>query len=243
MNKRGLTTLLVLLILWFGLGNMVNNEIKLPALLDVFGAMGVMITSFSFYEALLITFWRALSGLAIAMLVGIMLGVCAGLSKKFEDYFAPLFLILKSIPNISYILIVIIWSSNSFAVRVISFMIMFPMIYSNVLSGMKAIHSDLIDVMRVYPESKFDEIIKVYLPCIMPYILAAFSSGLGLTFKVGIMAEIIGSVNSGIGRMFQVFRLNVDMVSTFALTIWLIVFLAILEWLLRLIQTKWKQDE
>lgn len=236
MKKRGWITVIILLLIWLYLGKAVNNEIRLPALMDVMDTMIMQASSPEFYQAFWMTIQRSLSGLIIAGIAGLILGVLSGLSPKFEEYFSPIYLILKSIPNVSYILIVLIWTSNDFAVKTISFMIIFPMTYANVLSGMKSIDQDLLDVMELYPESKFTEIIHVYLPLISPYVLAALNNGLGLAFKVGIMAEIIGSVSPGVGRMFQVYRINVDMTSTFALTIWVVLFLGLVELIIRLIR-------
>lgn len=229
MKKRGYVTLGILLISWIILGALVDNPIKLPSFFDVLIRMKDLALTPIFYESFAITLWRSLSGLVVAMIVAIVLGVASGLNVKFKEYFEPIYIILKSIPNISYILIVLIWSSSAFTMRVISFMVMFPVAYSNIVKGMESIDSDYLDVMKIYPESLMYEIIHVYLPLISPYIMSSISVGMGLTFKVGIMAEIIGSLSSGVGRQFQICRINVDMIGTFAWTLWLILILILLE--------------
>lgn len=229
MKKRGLISVLILFVLWIIAGERVNNSIKLPNFFEVIECMKNLAFSSVFYEAFAFTFLRSFLGLMLALLSGIAVGMAAGLNHKFEEYFEPLYILLKSIPNISYILIVLIWTNSQIATAVIGFMVMFPMTYANVLHGMKSIDTHYLDVMKVYPESKFTEIFQVYLPLISASILASFSNGLGLTFKVGIMAEILGSVSPGLGRQFQLCRVNVDMVSMFAWTIWLILFLILFE--------------
>lgn len=220
---------MILLILWLVAGNLVQNEIRLPTLSAVLEAMLRQAQDPLFYQAFAYTLQRSFSGLILAGISGMIFGIISGLSTKFEQYFSPIYLILKSIPNVSYILIVLIWTSNDFAVKTISFMIIFPMTYANVLMGIKNIDQDLLDVMKLYPERKSYEIIHVYLPLIFGYLAASLNNGLGLAFKVGIMAEIIGSVSPGIGRLFQIARVNVNMVDTFALTIWIILFLGMIE--------------
>lgn len=241
MRKRYWITIILLLALWLISAEIVDNPIKLPSLWDVIQTMISQAFSFSFYKAFAYTIWRGLSGLMIAGVCGLGLGMLSGLNPKFEAYFAPIYLILKSIPNISYILIVLIWTSNDFAVKTISFMIIFPMVYINILTGMKSLDKDLMDVLKLYPQGLFTEITRVYLPLLSSFILASVSNGLGLAFKVGIMAEIIGSVSPGIGRLFQIYRINVDMVSTFALTIWVIGLLGLIEAITRYIKLKIKQ--
>ena len=233
MKKRGIITLIFLLIFWMILGEIIDNPIKLPSFFDVILYMFNLLFEYKFYEAFLYTFIRSLFGLVLALGCAIILGMISGLNSKFEEYFEPNYTILKSIPNISYILIVLIWTNSTFATCAISFMVMFPMAYSNVLTGMKSIDKQHIDILRLYaPDLKY-AILKVYLPLISNYIFASLSNGIGLTFKVGIMAEILGSVSPGLGRQFQICRLNVDMVGTFAYTIWLILFLFVFEMMIK----------
>ncbi len=243
MKKRSWITVFVLVMVWIVLGMMVDNSIKLPSFFDVLVRMRELAFSYEFYEAFGYTLLRSLSGLFFAMVLALIIGIAAGMNSHIEEYFEPIYTILKSIPNISYILIVLIWSSSDFTMRVISFMVMFPMAYANVLNGMKSIDQDYLDVMKIYPEKKITEIFRVYLPLISTYIFASLSNGIGLTFKVGIMAEIMGSVSPGVGRQFQLCRIHVDMISTFAWTIWLILLLMGLEGLIHLLNRYWnKQD-
>lgn len=238
MKKRAWTTILIIMISWLIIAEIVDNPIRMPSVFDVIAAMISQASSITFYQAFFYTVYRSLSGLFVAGILGIALGMMSGLNKKVEEYFSPIYLVLKSIPNISYILIVLIWTSNDFAVRTISFMIIFPMVYINILTGMKNLDKDLMDVLKMYPQGFIYELIHVYIPMLSSYIIASISNGLGLAFKVGIMAEIIGSVSPGIGRLFQIYRINVDMVSTFALTIWIIILLAIIEAITRYIKKR-----
>lgn len=233
MKKRGWITFIVLLIIWMIAGHVIDNPMKLPKLLEVLSYMIHLLTTTQFYEAFAYTLARCVSGLLVALCVALILGVMSGLNKKMEEYFEPIYIILKSIPNISYIMIVLIWSNSTFTMRVISFMVMFPVAYANILKGMKSIEKEYLDVMEVYPQSLFYKIVYVYLPLISNYIWASISSGLGLTFKVGIMAEILGAVSPGVGREFQLCRLNVDMIGTFAWTFWLVLFLFIFDFFIQ----------
>lgn len=238
MKKRGMITILILLIIWIVTGEIVDNPIKLPSFFDVVLTMKNLMFTYTFYEAFFYTLVRSFFGLFFALGSAILIGLASGMNKKVEEYFEPIFIILKSIPNISYILIVLIWTNSSFATCAISFMVMFPMAYANVLSGMKSINQEYIDVLRIYSPSRCYAIFRVYLPLIHNYILASLSNGIGLTFKVGIMAEILGSVSPGLGRQFQLCRINVDMVGTFAWTIWLIIFLICFEMIIKIINKR-----
>ena len=233
MKKKAIYTLIVLLVLWSCFAYSINNEYILPLPLDVFHFMSQQITTHTFYNAIYATLLRCMSGLVIAFVISLVLGLAAGLNHKIEELLSPIYLLSKSIPNVSYILIALIWTNNETAVRIISFMILFPMFYSNIVSGIQDIDQDLIDVSRLYPEKWYRMIFRVYLPCIESYIMASLSNGIGLAFKVGVMAEILGSVSPGIGRQFQICRINLDMTGIFAWTLWIIIILYILEFIVK----------
>ena len=241
MKKRSWITIGILVLLWIIVGEMIDNSIKLPSFFDVMIYMKNLLFDYKFYEAFLYTFARSLFGLVLALGMAILIGLFSGLNSKFEEYFQPIYIILKSIPNVSYILIVLIWTNSTFATCAISFMVMFPMAYANVYNGIKNIDQEYIDVLRLYSPNFVYAIIHVYLPLIRNYIFASISNGVGLTFKVGIMAEILGSVSPGLGRQFQLCRINVDMIGVFAWTIWLIVFLILFESIMKMIQ-RWKKE-
>ena len=242
MKKRNWITIVILIILWIIFGELVDNSIKLPSFFDVLVYMKNLLFDLKFYEAFAYTFVRSMFGLVFALVMAIIFGLLSGLNTKFEEYFEPIYTVLKSIPNVSYILIVLIWTNSAFATCAISFMVMFPMAYANVYNGIKNIDQEYIDVLRIYSPNLFYAIVHVYLPLIQNYIIASISNGVGLTFKVGIMAEILGSVSPGLGRQFQLCRINVDMVGVFAWTVWLIIFLISFESIMKFIQKYIKKE-
>lgn len=233
MKKRSWFTVCAIILLWIIAGELVDNSIKLPSFFDVILYMKDLLFDFKFYEAFAYTLIRSMFGLVFALIMAIVFGLLSGLNQRFSEYFEPIYIILKSIPNVSYILIVLIWTNSAFATCVISFMVMFPMAYANVYSGIKNIEQVYLDELRLNETNLLYAVFHVYLPLIQNYIFASLSNGIGLTFKVGIMAEILGSVSPGLGRQFQLCRINVDMVGVFAWTAWLIIFLICFESLVR----------
>lgn len=231
------------MLVWLFLALVIQNEIRLPSPIDVFKRMILLLQSKRFMAAVLATLSRSLSGLLVAFIMAVVIGIMAGLNQPVEEMFQPFYLVMKSIPNISYILIALIWVGREASVQLIGFMILFPMFYANVTKGIHAIDKDLQDVIALYPEKKATMIFKVYLPLISSYLIAALSNGLGLTFKVGIMAEIIGSLSVGIGREFQVCWLNVDMTGIFAWTLWVIILLAFIEYIIKVLEKQIKKLE
>ena len=124
---------------------------------------------------------------------------------------------------------------------IIVFFVLFPSFYSSFTNGFDAIDQSLREVMILYPQSLWRQIVKVELPLLKPYLAASYESGIGLAFKVGVMAEILGQVPDGIGKKLQWSYLNIEMAEVFAWTIWLIILLVLLEHGLRLLWKKRKE--
>ena len=223
MNKRRLITVLVIIILWEGLALLINNDILIPLPWNVFQQMLTNIVTPSFYYTVSVTIIRMLKGLIVALISAFILGVLGGIYPKIADYFSIINDIIKTIPNISYIIIVLIWLGSEGSVTVVTFFILFPGLYANILLGMNSLTQDLKDVMAIYPETLFNKIKKVYLPQIFPYLLSGLKVAFGLGFKVSVMAEILSQVKVGIGKQIYYARNMLDMTSIIAWTLWIII--------------------
>ena len=55
------------------------------------------------------------------------------------------------------------------------------------------------------------------------YLVSAIETALPLSLKVGVMAEIFVSANRGIGKQLYFARVQIDMVSIFAWTLWMVI--------------------
>lgn len=229
---------LFLLLLWQFVSMNLQNTIILPYPKEVLLQMVAQIQNEVFYASIFQTLGRILLGFVIAMGAALLFSFLAYFHTWFHDLFYPVLLLTRSIPNISYILIVLFWFSAQTSVIIISFLILFPTIYANLYQGLCDLPKEYQDVMKVYPAPRKDEIWKVYLPYLRSYLYASTISGISLAFKVGIMAEILGQARTGIGRQLNICRLNLDMAGVFAWTIWIILILFFIEMLISTVQTK-----
>ena len=128
-------------------------------------------------------------------------------------------LAIKSIPVASFIILaLILFSSRNLAVP-ISFLIVLPVLYSNVLGGIRAADSQLMEMARVFRIPVGRSIRYVYLPQVMPYFLSACGSALGLCWKSGIAAEVIGMPEGSIGEQLQQAKVYLDTPDLFAWTL------------------------
>ena len=97
------------------------------------------------------------------------------------------------------ILALILFSSRNLAV-LISFLIVLPVLYTNLLSGIRAANPQLLEMARVFRVPVSRQLRGIYLPAVLPYFRSAVSLGLGLCWKSGAAAEVIGLPAGSIGE-------------------------------------------
>ena len=202
--RRKIITLILIIGLWQGFALSIDKAVILPLPLVVFNQMFNLATSQSFYIAI------------GALIVGTILGVFSGLFKSVNEYLAPIFSFLQTIPQIAYILILLVWFKSLTALIIIVLLMILPVFYNNAVNGIKNISNDLNDVTILYHHPFKFNLIHVYLPLIKGYIVSAVETALPQSLKVGVMAEIFVSSNQGIGKQLYFARAQIDMVSIFA---------------------------
>ena len=222
MKKRGVITSGLLLLLWYAFFLAVRNEFIFPSPITVANKMFFDIFDSRFYYIVFSSVLRLCKGLLLSVVFGVSLGLLSGLSKKLSDYLAPINAILKAIPNMSYMIILLIWFGAENSVIFVSFLVLFPIIYTNIQTGIGQLNQDLKNVLSVYPASFFTKVKKIYFPQILPYLWASLKIACVLGLRICIMAEVLSQVRIGVGRQIYYAKNILDMAGIFSWTIWMI---------------------
>jgi len=189
-----------------------------------------------------ITMVRVVSGFAVALAVGVVLGTIMGLYRRGEQFLELGVMVALTIPSLCYIIVSFLWLGLNERGAVLAIALTtFPIIAVNAWSGVKSIDGRLIDMARVFGTSRSQRIFRIVLPQILPYMMAAGRYGFGVVWKVAIFVELLGRSN-GVGYQlnysFQIF----DMPAVFAwtllftlvmITIELVAFKPLEKWLFR----------
>lgn len=215
--------------LWQLIATIVAKPIILPSFTDVFSVMADQMIQSGFWMALGTTFLRVLYGTLIAFALALLIALASYQNKRIAQWVRPLLTITKTIPNITYILLILIWFSRETSVTVISLLVVFPVLYAQIHTGLISIHPELLEVAKLYPETWSNYYFKVLLPLIKTNLLEGLVVSLSLGFKVGVMAEILGQVSPGIGYLLYGAKVNFEIAEIFALTAWMILVSVILE--------------
>ena len=136
---------------------------------------------------------------------------------------------IKSIPVASFIIICLIWMSSEQLSVFISFLMVLPILYNNVLQGVRSADQQLLEAVRIFRLSWPKRLLYLWLPQIKPYLLSACTVSLGISWKAGIAAEIIGIPSGSVGRMFYDAKVYFNTVDLFAWTVVVVVVSVLFE--------------
>lgn len=239
MKKNNILGICFIILTYVILSLLINKTYILPKVSEIIIALINIITNGSFISIVLITIFRTLLGVLISFILAILLSTIAYFKTNFREFFEPIYVFLKTIPNITYIIISLIWLGRGFSVVLVSMLVIFPIFYKSILNSYINIDPNLINVTRTFGNNNTKNNIRnIYIPLISKDILLALNNCLSLAFKVSIMAEILSQVKLGIGRELQFARSNMMMPEIFAWTIIIVIISLIFEWIIKFIVKK-----
>lgn len=188
------------LAVWQIMSIVIAQQILLVSPVLVIKAMFNMLQTLSFWKSIMFSFSNILMGFIFATFTGILLAALSYKSVWIKELLYPLIITIKSAPIASFILLALIWFNSKNLSIFISFLMTMPIIYTNVLTGI--IHTDakILEMCQVFNVSTTKKILYVYTPYVMPYFISAATLGIGLAWKAGIAAELIGLPENSIGE-------------------------------------------
>lgn len=171
----------------------------LPAPLAVAQATVDLAGNRDFYRHLGVTLYESLTGLSIAALLGIGLGVFVGASRGATEFFTPLVSALYSIPKIILLPILLTIFGPGLPPKIANAALhaVFPILL-NSLVGMREINRMHLKVARSMLATRAQITLKIYLPGMVLPVFAGVRLGLGLAIMGALLAELF-EANAGVG--------------------------------------------
>lgn len=205
--------------LWQLAAMALNSHLLLASPLQVCERLASLLGEPSFYSAVLFSFCRIVSGFLLALLAAAVLAALAARFHWAEVLLFPYMSVIKATPVASFIILCLLCMEVSHLPLFISFLMVLPILYTNLLQGIRAADEALLEMARVFRLSPARRIPYVYLPQIKPFLLSACSVSLGLCWKAGIAAEVIGIPAGSIGEKLYEAKIYLASADLFAWTI------------------------
>lgn len=218
---------LLAIAVWQAAASAIGSSLLLASPVAVLRRLAVIWTESGFWSVVWFSFLRITGGFFIALAAGILLAVAASRSKVLETLMWPFMITIKSVPVASFIVISLIWLSSRQLSVFISFLMVLPIIYTNILQGIKSADKQLMEMARIYHMPWSRRLAFISLPASRPFVFSACSVSLGLCWKAGVAAEVIGIPDGSIGEALYMSKVYLDTASLLAWTV-IIVLISVL---------------
>ncbi|MDA3939215.1 MAG: ABC transporter permease subunit, partial [Spirochaetia bacterium] len=182
---------IVLFLLWKIFSIKINAEIILPPPEDVLFRLIDISKSNKFWQSVISTTTRTLYGFTLSFTAGFITGIACGSSKRISAALTPLISVIRAVPVMSVILIAMIWFRTDMVPVFVCFLMIFPIITANVSQGISEVDNSLIEMASAFNISKYNKLLHITIPSIIPFVLAGIRSAVGVAWKSGFAAEVL----------------------------------------------------
>ncbi len=217
-QKRKVLIILFWLFLWHLLAKWVDNAILLATPTETLDALFALLPKAQFWQSVAGSFVRIGAGIFLGFTAAVLLGVLSGRFSILEEFLSPVMNLFKAIPVASFVVLFLIWWGSSFLAVAICFLIVLPNIYINTLAGIKNADRQLLEMAEIFKLPRKNRFFYIYRPALKPFLLSGLKISLGMGWKSGVAAEVIGTPDFSIGGQLYLSKIYLDTAGLFAWT-------------------------
>ncbi len=211
------------LLVWQGLSMLLralypHGALLLASPLSALERLFVLAGTAAFWQAVLVSSARIFGGFLLSCALAVVLAALAARFSRVEELLAPLVAVIKAVPVASFIILALVWLDSRGLAFFISALMVFPPVYLNVLEGVRCTDASLLEMARVFRVPFSRTLRGIYLPQVLPYFRSAVSVALGLCWKAGTAAEVIGLSGGTIGERLYTAKVYFETPDLFAWT-------------------------
>jgi ABC-type nitrate/sulfonate/bicarbonate transport system permease component len=160
-----------------------------------------MVRDGSIWPHVAATSWVTAVGFALAILVGVPLGILMGRSELINATIEPFVAALYASPQVAFLPLLIIWLGIGFTSKVaLVFIGSVIIVVINTETGVAQVDPRLIETARSFTANERQVLTKIVLPGALPFILAGMRLAIGRALVMVVVAEIYAS-NRGLGYL------------------------------------------
>lgn len=240
-NKNLITKIIAILfwvMVWQLVGTSLSNKLLLPLPFTVIKTLITLMGQRSFYSSVTNTFIRIISGFSIGCIIGVVLSILSYNNIIIRTLLGPLISVIKATPIASIIIVTLIWISSSNLSIFISFLMVLPPIYTNMLKGLDNTDKKMLEMTTVFKVKRLKKIRYIFIPSIKPYFVAATTVALGFCWKAGIAAEVIGLPSNTVGEALYNAKIYLNTPELFAWTLFIVLISVAFEKIFVLLMNK-----
>lgn len=223
----------IILLFWLGVWQIlamgVDNVLLVVTPLQALRALFIQAGQAEFWRSAFGSMWRIALGFLLGAVLALFLAAVSYRYKITEEVLRPFMVFCKAVPVAVFAVLILIWWGSSMLAVAICFLVVFPNIYLNTLEGLKSADRGLLEMAEVFRLPYGTRFFYIYRPALKPFLLSAFQLSLGMCWKSGVAAEVIGTPDHSIGGALYLAKIYLDTADLFAWTVVIVVLSVLFE--------------
>lgn len=216
LKKTGI--ILLWLLVWQLLALAVDNPILLATPLQALLALAEAVKDIVFWQTAGCSLLRIGAGFFAGFAAAMTLAALAFRFRLLEEALAPLMSMLKAVPVASFVVLLLIWWGSGLLAVAVCFLVVLPTLYINALEGLKNADNKLVEMAAVFRMPLRTRFFYIYRPSLRPFLTGGLKLALGMCWKSGVAAELIGTPSFSIGERLYLSKIYLDTAGVFAWT-------------------------
>ncbi len=181
---------------------------------------------------------RVLSGFGLAVLVGIPLGIIAGVSGPVRAALAPHALFLRNIPLAALIpLTMVAFGIDEQQKTMFIFIAVVPFLMGDAMFAVLRVPERYVETAHTRGATTLQVVFKVLIPLAMPAIYGSMRTLFGLAVGYIMLAELVNA-DLGLGHMLNIGQRRADLPTIFATLVVIATLAYVIDRLLQLLERK-----
>lgn len=172
---------------------------------------------------------KIMGGFLAAFFSAVLLAWVSFRLHWFKILLEPVVLLAKSVPVASFVVLLLILAGSENLSVFIVILMAFPIIYVNMGQGLERVDPKMLEVARVFGMRPWKRFLYIYRPVFLPFLISGARIALGMSWKSGAAAEIIGVPSHSIGERLYMAKIYLNTESLFAWTLVIILLSMLFE--------------
>lgn len=197
--------------------------------LQTLQALAVQLPTAQFWHRIAFSALRILTGFVLALAGGLVLGAAGARWHAVRVLLGPPMQLIRAMPVASFVIVALLWVSSDNLSVVVSFTHVLPVIYAGVMGGIADTDPQLLEMARVYRLPLVKRLRYIWLPGIFPSLCESCIAAMGMCWKSGVSAEVIGLPDNCVGDALYRAKITLSTPDVFAWTLVIVLLSALLS--------------
>ena len=225
----------VWLALWHVAAMALASPILLPSPIATALRLVELLPDPAFWARIAFSLARIVGGFALGAVFGALGALASVRWRAIEELLAPVMALAKSVPVASITVLALIWLRASNLAVLVVLLVVLPLVYENTMQGLRATSRSLDEVASLFHLQSFRHLRFFVMPRLFPYLRAALVTALGMGWKAGVAAEVIGIPAGSLGEALYDAKIYFDTAGLFAVTLATVGASTVTTWLMQIV--------